>query len=162
MDLFIKAYEFMRENEGGFSNDPDDNGGQTAFGVSSVYHPLVFTQLFFADKTERENILKRFYKEKYWNDLYDNLHDPVLAVKLFDLGVNIGKKKVIQILQNCYNVEGGYDLKTDGIFGIITLSCCNRQDIYMKFIHAVGYYYYTRSTFWKFGKGWINRLRRRP
>jgi lysozyme family protein len=28
-DRFIKAYKFMRENEGGFSDDPDDAGGKT-------------------------------------------------------------------------------------------------------------------------------------
>lgn len=96
---FEEAMTFVWEKEGGFSNDPDDPGGATNYGITL--------------QTARENGLDidgdgdidvddikqmtpeaalAVYKNKYWSPLFDvDLNLPWdIAIAAFDAGVNCG------------------------------------------------------------------------
>jgi lysozyme family protein len=108
------------------------------------------------DKKTANQLTENFYKKKYWNELYYRINDEKLAIRLFDVSVNIGKKRAIRILQNIIEVS------CDGIFGRVTLHSVNFSDenLYRIFIRSLEYFYRSRKKFYKFGKGWLNRLHR--
>jgi lysozyme family protein len=157
-ELFNRAYDFMRINEGGFSNYSDDVGGMTIWGISVFYHPIWFAKVYSAFKRgyvyKAESLAKEFYYKKYWNELYEKINDEKLAIRLFDVSVNIGKKRAIKKLQ--YIVNAG----DDGIFGSRTLAKVNDFGtfLYDKYVEALEKFYRSRRKFKKFGVGWLNRL----
>jgi len=158
---FDKAYLFLRENEGWFSDDPDDIGGMTIFGIAVHYHPVTFWKVYRAikkgDVLTARTLTKDFYRKKYWNKFYDEIIDAKLAIRLFDVGVNIGKRRAVKLLQKIVAVQ------QDGIFGPLTLAGVNnyKDNLYIRYILALEIYYRSRRKFKKFGKGWLTRLRRK-
>ena len=159
-ELYNKAFNFMLENEGGFSNHSQDKGGATLYGVSSKFFPQVYEDLQKAqDENEIKQILYNFYHNEFWNPLYNKINEERLAVRLFDLGVNMGKKTSVRLLQSASNVLGS-SLKTDGVFGNGTLTAINVTKPYNEYIRQAESYYKGLSDFNIFGRGWINRLYR--
>lgn len=155
LERYNKAFQFMVKNEGGFSNHQKDKGGKTLYGVSSYYFPEVYKKLESAKSDlEIHEILFAFYYNNFWNPLYDQIRSERLAVRLFDLGVNLGIKTAVKCLQRACGV------KIDGIFGRDTLRSTNLYDIYGNFIAEADKYYRSLADFPTFGRGWINRLYR--
>lgn len=153
LELYTKAFNFMLKNEGGFSNHSKDKGGETLYGVSSRFFPETYKLLRNAtDDLEVQQILFKFYYNEFWNPLYAQIRSERLAIRLFDLGVNLGVKSAVKVLQRPLNV------KVDGIFGKKTLAAVNLYDIYGDFIAEADKYYRSLPDFPTFGKGWINRL----
>ena len=153
--MFHDAFIYMLQNEGGYSNDSRDKGGKTKWGISQRAHPSVDIENLTA--TEAEMI----YLKEYWNPLYIKIEER-LSTRLFDVGVNIGVKKAIRILQNALNLYFDADLKTDGQFGSNTLKSIKENDqksIYSMFVFEVSNYYagLNNETYLK---GWLNRLYR--
>ena len=91
-----------------------------------------------------------------------------MAFKIFDFGVNAGKKRSVKYIQKSVNnLMPERRLLVDGIFGNNTLTQINliihRTDDqpYQAYIKRLEKFYRTRSLFWRFGKGWLIRLRKR-
>lgn len=155
LDLYNKAFSFMQANEGGFSDHKKDKGGKTLFGISSYYFPEIYKRLEAAQTDlERHEILFKFYHDNFWNKLYDQIRSERLAIRLFDLGANLGVKSAVKLLQG---VSGA---NKDGVFGQQTLHAVNLYDIYGDFIAEADKYYRSLPDFPTFGKGWISRLYR--
>jgi lysozyme family protein len=166
---FDKAFEHLIINEGGYSNDPMDKGGKTIYGIASSYHPEDFNLVYNLYKDGKKELAldsaKRFYKKKFWDDKYENINDSSLAFKLFDLGVNMGVKKAVKFLQETINkLLQKEQLTADGIFGEQSLYYANRIEkelLYRAYIDTAGMYYKRLWNYFKFGKGWMNRLNKR-
>lgn len=159
-ELYSKAFIFTMANEGGFSDHRRDKGGATLYGVSSKYFPAVFESLQNAkDEVEIHDILYKFYYNHFWNPLYEQIYDSKLAIRLFDLSVNIGMKPSVKLLQNASNVLGSR-LILDGNFGKGTLAAVNVTKPYNEYVREVENYYRSLSDFDVFGRGWINRLKK--
>lgn len=86
---FVLKWEVGNKPNGGYTNDPNDPGGETKWGVAKRYHP----------KEDIKNLtLERamqIYREEYWDVYKKNNLDldtslPELAVAVFDSGVNCG------------------------------------------------------------------------
>ncbi|MFA5716032.1 MAG: glycosyl hydrolase 108 family protein [Candidatus Paceibacterota bacterium] len=154
MNLFDRAFKFTEENEGGFVNDKRDKGGATYAGISSRWFSKDYEKIINTkDKNEQHNLIKSFYLREFWNPLYDELKNDKLAIRLFDLGVNLGKRQSVMLLQNTLLIA------PDGKFGRGTLSVANATpDVYDKFIDRAETYYKSLPDFTRFGKGWLNRL----
>lgn len=141
MAYFNIALEELLGNEGLYSNDPKDKGGETYKGISRFYNPqwegwVVIDRLKALNKNferilplhERlNNMVEQFYLENYWNKLrcYDMSFR--VASEIFDAGVNIGRGKITRIFQQSLNLlnrdQLDYpDLVVDGIMGKKTLS----------------------------------------
>lgn len=163
---FTKAFNFTKQNEGGFSHNPHDKGGATIYGVSSKYFPEVYNQLILeSDQEQIEQILKAFYYTEFYNDLYEEIFFEPLAIRLFDLSVNLGKKKAISILQSTFNTLSQNIIKADGVFGRGTLRAINLPPIihpnfYLRYQKNAEAYYRSLDDFDVFGRGWLNRLYR--
>lgn len=170
---FLTAFKFTKENEGGYSNHKSDPGGKTLFGISIIYHPIWYAKVYSAWKSGNKDLLdkllKDFYFQNYWQSEFDKLKDKILAIRLFDLSVNLGKKTAVRLLQQAIQDISNLTIEIDGIFGIKTLGACNslfkslndEQPLYESFVGKAESYYKNRKNFNVFGKGWLNRLNKK-
>lgn len=119
---FLEAVTITLLHEGGFVDNPKDPGGATKYGI---------TQKDLPDKNIRDITAKdaiEYYAEHYWKPLYNQIHDQVLANKIFDMGVLFGVGTAVKALQLALG------LKVDGVFGPMTLQEVNSDD--PSLIHA--------------------------
>lgn len=145
--------------EGGYSNDPDDAGGETKYGISKRSYPSIN----IAALTRSEAI--EIYRRDYWNTLPPDGLPTLIAQKVFDLSVNMGKHRAILILQSAVNhITAENPLTVDGRLGPNTLNAVNRQQatVLLKAIktEAANYYQSLAShhpAMNKFLRGWLRR-----
>jgi len=142
--------------EGGWVDDPDDNGKETFRGFARAYNskspvwPVVddikkrnpiFTAQAYADRPQ--NLNKLLYANKFINDIIDQvyerdyfninrlgeLNDQQLAENVADCGVNCGTGTAARMLQKSYNnAHGNPVIDADGRIGNSTLSAVNSHD----------------------------------
>lgn len=167
-ERFDRIFDLLIKNEGSYSDHPRDTGGKTIYGITSRDYPDDYKKIYEAFKNKDYNkaklFAKEFYKNNFWNELYDKIIDGSLAYKLFDLSVNIGKKTAIKMLQKTINAFE-YKIEVDGIFGNKTLEAVNyfynnkqSDELYKAYIERAKKYYKMLKTFDVFGKGWLARL----
>src|ERR1039458_2404067 len=88
MAQFLAAIQYVLLNEGGFSDDPNDPGGATNFGILQRELPGVDIRTI-----TREQAIS-FYLPNYWNKaLYANIASQQVATKLFDMHVNRARSR---------------------------------------------------------------------
>ncbi len=100
----------LLRDEGGYSRDRDDPGGETRFGISQREYPDVD----IASLT-REEAAKIYYRDWWMRYGYSDLPGPIGA-KLFDLAVNIGPEHAARCLQRALRACGRA-LTEDGMLG---------------------------------------------
>jgi lysozyme family protein len=164
--IFDEAVKLLFENEGiTFTNDPHDKGGETVIGITKRDFPEYFHRVFNLMKSGNieaaKIIANEFYYEVFWNPLYENLNEK-LAIKLFDIGVNIGVTKAVKILQTTLQTFDK-DIVIDGVFGTKTLKSCNeiklQESLYSRFVFELSQFYASLNQP-RFFNGWLNRLYR--
>ena len=79
---FQKAFELMVGLEGGYSNDPNDPGGATNYGIAKRYHPEEDIENMSLERA------KEIYYEKYWIPAGCNSVSSPMDICLFDSQVN--------------------------------------------------------------------------
>lgn len=108
-ETFDKAVEVVLAHEGGYVDHPSDPGGATNYGISSAANPDVDV----ANLTRAGAI--EIYWSSYWvGNGYDLLPER-LAIKVFDLAVNMGRNAAICCLQRALRAAG----QTVGLDGVI-------------------------------------------
>lgn len=141
---FKTAYQLTASNEGGYSNNRTDQGGETYKGISRKAWPAwggweIIDQMKkgagFPGNLEQfvtlQQMVRDFYKQVFWDTLkLDSVNNQVVANELYDTAVNMGVKTAAVFLQRVLNVankNGTYysDLKADGAIGSVTLSALN-------------------------------------
>lgn len=168
--VFNNALSVTLKHEGGYSNNPNDPGGETNYGITiktAKSHGYQGSMKDIPIDTVRE-----IYSKNYWLCIKCNiiaLKSVELATYLFDCSVNIGVKKTAKILQQALNSlnRKDKDLPEDGIIGPATLGCINSMDtkdlsLLLKTVKILrGYHYIHISTLnpklKEFIRGWINR-----
>lgn len=143
--VFERACSKTLNLEGVYSNDLNDTGGETAFGISRNNFPHwegwkiiddlkkihgtgsnFITALNLND--ELNVLVKNWYKQEFWNPFQlDSIRDPSLAFEIFDQSVNLGRKQTTLLIQRAcnalnYNNMFGPDLDVDGLVGPSTRS----------------------------------------
>ena len=95
---FDKIFEFTLQWEGGskITNDPDDPGGLTKYGLSKRANPDLDIEALTEERA------KEIYKERYWNKVALEL-DPLLDMASYDTAVNVGVPRVLRWLTECNN-----------------------------------------------------------
>ncbi len=151
ISAFGDVFHLTMHHEGGYSNNPDDLGGETYKGISRVYHPTwigwaiveAWTKAMpqrdedWLQTNERlQQYVVEFYKAQFWDTWRGDdvlAIDAAVAAELFDTGVNMGTHKAVYYLQRALNVlnRGGTtweDVSEDGVIGPHTLAmlavCC--------------------------------------
>jgi lysozyme family protein len=85
-----KAFEFAMRFEGYKSDDPDDPGGRTIFGIAARFWPTVVAALWDLPKDEAYARAREFYKREYWLAAgCDRIKSPD-DIFVFDTAVNLG------------------------------------------------------------------------
>lgn len=113
--------------EGGYSNNPNDAGGETNHGIT-----LKVARRYGYTGPMRElprETAREIYRSMYWEEPKFNLVaqvSPKVAEELCDTGVNMGTATAIKFLQrslNALNKRGEYfsDILVDGKMGASTL-----------------------------------------
>ena len=185
MNLFERAIKFVLEHEGGFVNDPLDPGGATNAGISLRFlrragdvdrndDGIADFDLDGdgdIDAADVESLtlaqIKALYRENFWDKLdYERLPD-FIAIKLFDLSVNMGPRAAHKILQRTLR---GFDsdIVVDGIIGPQTLDVLNWVEkklgpgCLQKEISAAAEVYYVQLTqrrpvLSRYLDGWVRR-----
>ena len=166
MERFKKFLDYIFEVEGGYTNDENDRGGATNFGIThdDAKKYLGYTgDMRDFKKSDAEKIYEKVY---YRGNHIDKITDDRVALSIFDWAVNSGGKgiKKAQIVANKF----GASLIVDGIIGNKTLEAINAIDPKM-FLNE---YHEMQRTFYKnlaardslqegFLKGWLNRVGRK-
>ncbi len=140
MARFDEAIEYVLSNEcteeNHYSVTRGDRGGETNWGISSVF----FNSLPDSEPLKRKT-LKEWTKEdaisvysKYlWESSPCNqIIDSKLSIKLFDCIVNIGQKRACELLQKAANriliLNEDDQLVEDGILGSISIKQINHEN----------------------------------
>lgn len=102
------------EDEGGdkVTNDPNDSGGRTQYGIAEASNPEAW-----ADDVVTEAEARAIYTLKYITKPgFDKISDPFLQESLIECGVMSGPQTAVRILQRALNVA------VDGQLGPATLT----------------------------------------
>ena len=146
----------MIQFEGGLSDDNDDNGGLTNFGISQKQYPNLDIKNLTMDEA-----MDIYYKDYFLpnRDLFKYGNEPYL----FDCVVNMGRKTTVLIIQRSLNALMA-NIVEDGVFGNQTkksLECKISSGLVplYKATRSEAYRLITahNPTQEKFLKGWLKR-----
>ena len=113
--------------EGGYSDNPDDSGGPTKYGVTEA---VARANGYTGDmKDLPRGFAVKLYEKVYWDSLsLDSIEkkSEKIAYELADTGINMGVGRAAEFLQRCLNAlnkEGSLytDIKVDGNIGPRTI-----------------------------------------
>ncbi|HEX9596480.1 MAG TPA: LysM peptidoglycan-binding domain-containing protein, partial [Anaerolineales bacterium] len=129
---FDSAIEFVLGAEGGYSNNPNDLGGETNYGISQWAFRTAQSQgILDPDISSVDGITQQdavnVYRELFWNDSSLHIDDvgsisPNLSTALFDFAVNSGADDAIRVLQEVLGVPA------DGVIGPQTLEAIRNYE----------------------------------
>lgn len=133
------------KSEGGYTNDPNDAGGPTNYGITLKDYQAYVKKTGTATDVKNMTVAqaKNIYKSKYWNAVNgDNLPSGV-DYTVFDYGVNSGVSRANRIYAQFKT------LKPEDIINKI-------NDERLTFLHGIR----GGSDWTHFGKGWASRVSR--
>lgn len=146
---FRDAYDALAREEGGWANNKNDKGGETAFGVARNFWPdwqgwvvvdAVKKRIGFpscgvkalnaALRADRAfpGMLRDFFYDHFWLPMKgDKFTYAPLASEVFELAVNSSHSPAVKVLQRAINALGR-PLSVDGALGPATLAAANAID----------------------------------
>ena len=162
--IFQRALAHVLEMEGGFSDDPFDPGGPTNRGIT--LEDFARWKGVSADATSRARLvdeLKRIsddtviaiYTNRYWRPAGCPDLPAALAFMHFDAAVNHGVGGAIRLLQQAVGVD------VDGEIGPLTRAAITARPVaetLVQYAEQRRARYRELATFWRFGRGWLNRV----
>jgi len=117
---FETSIEFIKPIEGGYSNNPNDPGGETNFGISKRSYPNLDIKNLTWEQA------KAIYKRDFWDKMHCSELPESVAHLVLDFGINSGPVASIKILQKALNTLGS-SLVVDGAIGPRTISAVASQ-----------------------------------
>ena len=100
MTDFEHAFQKTIIFEGGDSNDPDDNGGLTRYGISQRAYPDLDIKALTLDAA------KELYRRDYWDKCgCDRMNDQRHAEIIFDIAVNMGVGAAKELLMETLKID---------------------------------------------------------
>ncbi len=159
---FERCLEMLFDIEGGYSDDADDPGGETMWGISRRYHPEMWT-----DGPPSRGDASGFYRREYWVPsgavLLENER---MAWQVFESAVHFNPRASGRFLQRAFNrlVRGWRPrLVEDGVVGPKTAGSvnawCKRRGNYANALYRAANYlqasFYWRTRNDKFLVGWF-------
>lgn len=173
---FDFAVNAVLKHEGGFSNNPNDPGGATNYGISLRFLKEMNINIDHdpdIDINDVKNIHAssaiEIYKKYWWDKYhYEAINSLAVAAKIFDMAVNMGSKQAHKFTQRACQYCGHSELEVDGILGAKTLAALNEislhgreDDFKYELIHEQKWFYghlaANDSRLNVFLKGWLNR-----
>jgi lysozyme family protein len=166
---FEQALDYTFANEGGFSNDTNDHGGATRYGITRAEASrwrkkpvsVADMKVFPIDEA------KAIYKAWYWDTMaLDKVASASIAICMFDIGVVMGIGIPPKFAQSICNAHGG-SLVVDGHLGPLSIAAMNALDpnVFVRDFSAKTEARFrgivaNNSSQHVFLKGWLNRAHR--
>ena len=105
--IYLEALPLILKFEGIDTDDPDDQGGQTIFGIASKYFPNEYQEVYNlyhnGNKQEAYEKVKEFYYKKFWiRSAANKVYNKELGIFLFDTAVNMGVRTAVKLLQRTF------------------------------------------------------------
>lgn len=143
---FVKAYYNTMKIEGGYSNRPNDRGGETWKGIARNANPT-WEGWKIIDEMKLQNdfpnslngrasiqpLVLSFYKMNYWDvNRLDRFTNDTIAEEVWDTGVNMGVETAAEFLQRALNLlnnqQKSYpDIPVDRKIGPQTIELVNNH-----------------------------------
>lgn len=146
---FDQAFEILIGHEGSYSNNQNDPGGETNWGISKRQYPnLDIRNLSLADA-------KELYRTKYWLAAGCDKVPATAAFQLFDFAVNSGVNRAIRTMQSAIGVAA------DGVIGPKTIAAIQAMsaDRFNARLNAQRLAFMVSLDGWKdFSRGWALRI----
>ena len=117
--------------EGVYSNNPNDAGGETIWGITVATARANGYQASMRAMTRDQ--AKGIYRSQYWTKPgFDRVAAifPRVGAELLDTGVNMGPGKAGEFLQRALNALGNAVLTVDGQIGLATLKALDSYRSY--------------------------------
>ena len=150
---FEKAIERVLAHEGGYVNDPRDNGGETNWGITvAVARANGYAGSM---RTMSRVQAKAIYRKQYWDAVKADQLPFVVAFQLFDAAVNHGVRRAVMLMQQSVGTT------QDGVIGGKTLQAISSrspQQLALLFNAVRLEFYAGLGDFAHFGKGWTRRV----
>ncbi len=130
LSRFDECFKLVLDSEGGYSDNTDDKGGKTNWGITeatlnSAYRAGLVSHNDIKKLTADE--AKAIYKTNYWDKCKCDALPAPLDYLVFDAAVNHGTGGAGELLQKSINTVMKTDaLKVDGAIGPLTLDAVNR------------------------------------
>ena len=124
---FAIAVQFTLENEGGYSNDPNDAGGPTNYGITQQDLSDWLGRPASAAEVQNMSIstAEAIYQKRYWDAGLAKLSQPA-ATAIFDSGVLCGTVRAREMAQaSCNSLGAEPPLQIDGIVGPLSAAAIN-------------------------------------
>lgn len=141
-----------------FDDDPDDRGGRTAAGILQREYDAWRTAMGVPKRDVwliEDGELTDIYLRQYWQHVHGDALPAGLDLAVMNIGVLCGIGKAVRFLQAALGVT------VDGHFGVATQSALAGHDVgdliadvcesWRKYLRGC-------PTFWKHGKGWLERV----
>ena len=166
MERFEKIFDYLLRVEGGYSDDENDKGGKTKYGITEE------EARDFGYKGNMQDLTKDFAKNIYLKKYYlgnklDKVVNDKVALSICDWAVNSGRNGT-KNAQIAINQLTNANLDVDGIIGNKTLEALNSVDSnkFLEVYHNLQRIYYKGKveadrTQEGFLTGWLNRVQRK-
>ena len=166
MERFEKIFDYLLKVEGGYSDDENDKGGKTKYGITEE------EARDFGYKGDMQDLTKDFAKNIYLKKYYlgnklDKVINDKVALSICDWAVNSGRNGT-KNAQIAINQLTNANLDVDGIIGNKTLKALNSVDPgkFLEVYHNLQRIYYkgkveADKTQEDFLAGWLNRVQRK-
>jgi len=155
---FDACFAVVIGEEGGYTDDPADPGGETNWGISKAAYPGVDIKALTQDQA------KEIYRRDYWTPCRCDALPPPLAMLMFDAAVNNGVQRAKEWLQAALGVA------TDGVLGAQTMAALQTATQDSEAVQGTCAEFLARrldfmgglKTWQNFGLGWSRRLAALP
>ncbi|EEX75340.1 glycosyl hydrolase 108 family protein [Leptotrichia hofstadii] len=166
MERFERIFDYLLRVEGGYSDDKNDKGGKTKYGITEE------EAREFGYKGNMQDLTKDFAKNIYLKKYYlgnklDKVVNDKVALSICDWAVNSGRNGT-KNAQIAVNQLTNANLDVDGIIGNKTLEALNSvdSDKFLEVYHNLQRIYYKGKveadrTQEGFLTGWLNRVQRK-
>ena len=133
---FKLAMKTVLRHEGGLTNDKNDPGGITNWGISLRYIKQAHidpngdgkedsSDIIHLTLTEADNIYYRQWFEKYH---YGDIKDQAVMTDILDFSINAGAKQCHKIVQRAINNISKTKVPVNGVLGQSTIALMNSLD----------------------------------
>jgi lysozyme family protein len=149
---FDAAFTKLIGNEGGYSNNPADPGGETNWGITKR---VALANGFTGSMIDlRQDQAKAIYRRLYWDACACESLPESARFDVFDAAVNSGCVQAIKWLQRALGIGD------DGVIGNVTFTALQSADASLcaRFNGHRLDFMTSLPTWATFGKGWARRI----
>lgn len=151
---------FVLASEGGYTNDPNDPGGPTNWGITIYDARLYWKKNATANdvKIMPKSVAQQIYRAKYWNALNCDALPMGLDYTVFDYGVNSGVVRAGKVLrQRVLGPTIDWHVTSDVISGLVK---CNILKLVSDINNERLAFLQGLRSWQHFGRGWGARVAR--